>query len=68
MKFEIEYITNIGLKREQNEDSILIGNKILSSINMKDIKKIVFNDDTSIFSVADGMEGYNKGEVASFLF
>ena len=33
MKLEIEYLTNIGLNRLNNEDSILIGNNIISSIS-----------------------------------
>ena len=66
MKFEVEYITNLGLERKQNEDSILIGNKIVSSISMRELERTVLNDEILLFAIADGMGGLNKGEVASF--
>ena len=47
MSFKSYYFTDIGLKREINEDSILI------------------NKEKNLFLLADGMGGYEKGEIAS---
>lgn len=66
MKLEIEYLTNIGLNRLNNEDSILIGNNIISSISMDNSEKIVSVDNPFLCAVADGMGGHNKGEIASY--
>ncbi len=65
MKFEVSYITNTGLKREHNEDSILVGDLLVSSQSMDNAEKIVLDEETFLCVVADGMGGHAKGEVAS---
>jgi protein phosphatase len=65
MKIEVSYITHRGKVRDNNEDSILILNKVIQveEMQMPVVKEI--NDNCAIFAVADGMGGYNAGEIAS---
>lgn len=66
MKFKIEYITNTGLKRDHNEDSILLNETIICNENMQNSQLLTFeNVESLICCVADGMGGHLKGEVAS---
>ncbi len=60
---EVAYITNMGCKRNHNEDSILIEKKLISNTSQKIVS--YEKDKYSLFAVADGMGGHKKGEVAS---
>jgi len=64
MNFNVEYITNTGLTREHNEDSILINNKVICNTNMNNPKSITIKNEL-LACVADGMGGHQKGEIAS---
>lgn len=65
MTIKANYLTNRGLKRELNEDSLLIDNKVISSTDMESQEEILLENDKTLFVVADGMGGHSKGEVAS---
>ena len=60
------YFTNTGKSRENNEDSLLIDDFIVSNVSMVKSVKKEFKDNHHIFCVADGIGGHKKGEVASF--
>jgi protein phosphatase len=59
------YFTNLGSARENNEDSILLNDQIISSCSMKKSEKISRSEKNNLFCIADGVGGYNKGEMAS---
>ena len=65
MNINIEYITNIGLVRDHNEDALLINEMLLSNISMESSETIRIEADKVLCVVADGMGGHNMGEVAS---
>jgi len=60
-----EYFTNAGTVRENNEDSILINNLVVSSCSMKKPVKISDSGKKNFFCIADGVGGYNFGDLAS---
>lgn len=62
---KIFYTTNIGLNRQKNEDSILVGNRIVSNKNYNEVKFETLELKETYFAVADGMGGYSFGEFAS---
>jgi len=60
------YFTNTGKTRKNNEDSLLIGNQVYSSISMSNSVKMEFVDNSPLlFCVADGVGGNTGGEIAS---
>ncbi len=65
MKLQIQYITNTGLARDHNEDSVLVDDNLVSSISMEKADEITLEKDKVLCAVADGMGGHSKGEVAS---
>lgn len=65
MKIKIQYITNTGLVRNLNEDSILINDILESQKNMQVAEEIEIENKKILCVVADGMGGYSMGEVAS---
>jgi len=65
MIFQIDYITNTGLKRKHNEDSILINGTLICNQSMQLAKSETVQNHKILCCVADGMGGYQKGEIAS---
>ena len=62
---EIAFFTNIGHLRGNNEDAILIQDNLFSEVSFDEVKFLEIEDDYLIVSVADGMGGHEKGEVAA---
>ncbi|WP_319370782.1 protein phosphatase 2C domain-containing protein [uncultured Ilyobacter sp.] len=65
MKIEVAYYTGIGNTRENNEDSILIYDKVYSESNFGNFKIKKINTKEGFVSVADGLGGHAGGEIAS---
>lgn len=65
MKLRITAVCDVGSVRNNNEDMVLVGRKILRDDRF--LGAIELNDQQSVFilAVADGMGGANAGEVAS---
>lgn len=64
MKLKITAVCNIGLIRQNNEDMVLVGTKLLRDDVLDEVVRV---DESSVFAVAvaDGMGGANAGEFAS---
>ena len=63
-KFAITASSNVGLVRKNNEDMILVRNKYVRDENSRTVIELD-KCDRFVMTVADGMGGYNDGEVAS---
>jgi len=66
-RIEVQYITNLGLIRSINEDSILISNILLNQVNQENVSTDILEiqENGCFFIVADGMGGQGQGEIAS---
>ncbi len=62
---EIAFFTNIGHLRKNNEDAILIQDKLFSEVSFNEVRFLEIEDDYLIVAVADGMGGHEKGEIAA---
>lgn len=58
-------ITNIGLNRRCNEDSMFVGNKVFAGVSMDTPITENFTNFPVLFSVADGIGGSVAGDLAS---
>ena len=65
MKLDIEAISDVGLKRQQNEDMILIGNEYFRNTKEKYSVELHSDSIPYIVAVSDGLGGHNAGEIAS---
>ncbi|WP_320046393.1 protein phosphatase 2C domain-containing protein [uncultured Ilyobacter sp.] len=65
MKINVAYYTAIGNTRENNEDSILVYDKVYSESDFEDFKMREIDMEEGFFSVADGLGGHAGGEIAS---
>ena len=61
------YTSNIGKKKLNNEDSLLINKKIISEVSYDFVLEDEIFDSEFYLAIADGMGGYEFGEVASRL-
>ena len=59
------YTSNIGRKKSNNEDSLLIDRKIISESNFDFVLEEEIESKEFYLAIADGMGGYDFGEVAS---
>ena len=65
MIVEAVYYTGRGRIREENEDSLIVGDIVLNRGELEEIKGRTLEGEGLIFAVADGMGGYPGGAVAS---
>ena len=62
---KVFYTSNIGRKKSNNEDSLLIDRKIISESNFDFVLEEEIESKEFYLAIADGMGGYDFGEVAS---
>ncbi len=62
---EVFYFTHAGGVRPNNEDGLLISNRIICEKSMDSAEFCIPNTQKTIFCVADGIGGSDKGEIAS---
>jgi PPM family protein phosphatase len=65
MKFRITAVSDKGCVRENNEDMILVGKKLLRDERLQGAVEPGMERPIYLIAVADGMGGANAGEVAS---
>ena len=65
MIVEAVYYTGRGRIREENEDSLIVGDTIFNRGELEEIEGRTLEKERLIFAVADGMGGYPGGAVAS---
>lgn len=66
-QIEAYYFTHQGGVRTNNEDSLLIGQILISDSSMERPETLMTDYSDSLFCVADGIGGQQKGEVASHM-
>lgn len=62
---KVFYTSNIGRKKTNNEDSLLIDTTIISESNFDLVLEEEIFKDEFYLAIADGMGGYDFGEIAS---
>lgn len=65
MKCNVSAQSHVGLRRPNNEDMILIGNRFLRDETYEIQLQIDEHSGNMLFALADGMGGHKGGEVAS---
>ena len=65
MKCNVSAQSHVGLRRPNNEDMILIGNRFLRDETYEIKLQIDEHSGNMLFALADGMGGHKGGEVAS---
>ena len=65
MRIRIKAISDKGCVRENNEDMVLVGKKVLRDDRLQSFLEIGEEGSIFMMAVADGMGGANAGEVAS---
>ncbi len=65
--FKVAWLTNKGLKRNKNEDALLINNLIVQDDNMQQPLIKDFSEQELLLAGADGLGGHRGGEIASKL-
>lgn len=59
------YLTNTGLVRRKNEDSLLANDVFVFETDMTRPECVPFRNDKNLYVVADGLGGHSRGELAS---